>query len=226
MKFTSLLLIFVLFLACRKKEIKMENANKSITYLALGDSYTKGECESTANSFPYLLAERLKAKKISLPDPKVIAQTGWRTDQLLQAIDAADLQDTFGLVTLLIGVNNQFQGRSLEVYKTEFKSLLLQAIQLAKHRKERVVVLSIPDYGVTPFGSGNTAQIAMEIDSFNVANKHLTDSLGVRYLDVTTISREAATDPSLLCTDNLHPSAKMYARWVDLLEPIVLGMLE
>ena len=226
---TSLLL----FAECGKKEtMEPQNATEYTThdsqglrYLALGDSYTKAECELPANSYPSLLVNKFKEAGIKVQSQTTIAQTGWRTDNLKNAIDNAALQDTFDLVSLLIGVNNQYQGRSAQEYRTEFKDLLATAIRMAKGRKDKVFVLSIPDYGVTPFGSSHEAYISSQIDLFNAINKEETEALGVEYFDITPISRKAKTDSSLNCTDQLHPSAKMYAQWVNLMLPDVLSII-
>lgn len=238
----SMLLISV-FSECKKKEemepkknvtvlepdstsISMPVFSAEITYLALGDSYTKAECEITTNGYPAQLVDSLKGNDVKVKSHFVIAQTGWRTDNLKNAINAAALQDTFDIVSLLIGVNNQFQGKSAESYRLEFRELLEMAIYYAKGRKEKVFVLSIPDYGATPFGASNEVYIGQQIDIFNEINKEETEALGVLYFDITPISREAKTDGSLTCTDNLHPSGKMYTRWVELIFPEVLKMVK
>jgi lysophospholipase L1-like esterase len=228
------LLPLTFFSECRKKDM-MEPVESytivhpldtvGISYLALGDSYTKAECEIPSNSYPAQLVVKFQQEGIKVKSRTTIAQTGWRTDNLKNAITAASLQDTFDLVSLLIGVNNQFQGQSPEIYRTEFRDLLETAIYYAKGRKDKVFVLSIPDYGMTPFGSGNQAYISQQIDVFNAINKDITDSMGVRYFDITPISRKTKKDPSLTCTDHLHPSAKMYAEWVDLMLPKVLKII-
>jgi len=228
------LLSMTFFSECKKKEemkpidsytIVKPLDTSGVAYLALGDSYTKGECETPANSYPYQLVSKFQEKGVKVSSRNVIAQTGWRTDNLKSAIDAASLKDTFDLVSLLIGVNNQFQGKSPESYRIEFRGLLEMAIYYAKGRKDKVFVLSIPDYGMTPFGSSNQANISQQIDLFNSINKEISDSMGVLYFDITPISRETKTDPSLTCTDQLHPSAKMYSRWVDLMLPKILMMI-
>lgn len=224
----------LLFSECRKDNIETkiisvpteEKQTLKITYLALGDSYTKAECELPENAYPVLLSNRLQKNEVLVKSQKIIAQTGWRTDDLKNAIKNAALKDTFDLVSLLIGVNNQYQGKSPAEYRTEFRDLLETSIQLAKGRNDKVFVISIPDYGVTPFGSSNEAYIAAQIDLFNSINKEITDSMNVRYFNITPISRQAKTDPDLICIDGLHPSAKMYAQWVDLIFYDVLTMVQ
>lgn len=185
------------------------------TYLALGDSYTVGEGVSVKESWPYQLTERLRDAGISMDAPRVIARTGWRTDNLVAAIEAENLTEKFDLVSVLIGVNNQFQGKSLEVYKKDLRGLLNRAIGLSRKGESGVFVLSIPDYGSTPFGKLERESIGKEIDEWNLACKSVCDELGIMYLDITQISKKAAVDTSLTGKDRLHPSGKMYALWVD-----------
>lgn len=188
-----------------------------IRFLALGDSYTIGEGVDTALSWPWQLTRMLRDGMIPCEDPVVIARTGWTTDELAQAIHDASLEGTYDLVSLLIGVNNQYRGRSLKEYAAEFQSLLDTAIRYAGGDPARVVVLSIPDWGVTPFAEGrNSAVIASEIDAFNDAGLSTAQLAGCRVVDVTAISRRAATDPSLLTADGLHPSGIMYTEWAEM----------
>ena len=192
------------------------------TFLALGDSYTIGESVGPADRFPNQLAKALK-----IHEPEVIAKTGWTTDELDKAIDAAKPKGPFDLVTLLIGVNDQYRGRNASDYDKEFKALLKRAIGFAGGRPARVVVISIPDWGVTPFAGGrDRKKIAAEIDHFNEINRKETVHAGARYVDITAISRKAATDPSLVAADGLHPSARMYAQWVDVILPIARDALK
>lgn len=200
---------------------------KVISYLALGDSYTIGESVSAAERYPVLLAEELKEKGIEVVGPKIIATTGWTTADLMRGIENADIEDKkYDLVSLLIGVNNQYRGRSLEEYKKEFRELLLQSIAFANGDKDKVFVISIPDYGYTPFGESRKEAISAEIDAFNAANREITESMGVKYFDITPISRNGLTDPELVAGDGLHPSGKMYRQWVDLMKEEVLEMVK
>jgi len=196
-----------------------------INYLALGDSYTKAEGISSDKSYPALLSFKLIDNQVVVNPQRTIAQTGWRTDNLSDAITNAALLDTFDLVSLQVGVNNQYQGKSASEYRVEFRALLEKAIYFARGREDKVFVLSIPDYGATPFGASNEIQIGQQIDQFNAINKEITDSLNVLYIDITPISRRAKTDASLLAPDNLHPSGKMYALWVDLFYDQVLALI-
>ncbi|MFM6975723.1 MAG: GDSL-type esterase/lipase family protein [Sphingobacteriaceae bacterium] len=187
---------------------------KPLSYLALGDSYTIGEAVTQAESFPYQLQQALSAKGIAVAEPIVIAQTGWTTDELIAAIQERKLKQTFDLVTLLIGVNNQYRGYALATYEKEFSELLQTAIAYAGGDPNKVRVISIPDWGVSPFAEKegrDAAQVAEEIDAYNALNKLISMAARVSYIDITLHSRLASTDLSLLAADGLHPSGKMYA---------------
>jgi len=197
-------------------------------YLALGDSYTLGTAlPDSSQNYPTQLVERLNEDSLlEGTEPDVIAFGGWRTDELISAIEAADLTGEYELVSLLIGVNNQFQNRSDSVYAVEFEELLNTAISFAGNNTERVFVLSIPDYGVTPFG-GNNPEISAEIDIFNDINEDISESYGVSYFNITEISRLAENNPDLLAPDNLHPSGEMHELWVnEILEDIKSKLYE
>jgi lysophospholipase L1-like esterase len=198
----------------------------TITFLALGDSYTIGESVGPGLRWPVQLASALDSQGVPVNGPVIVARTGWTTDELAMEIKERDLDGPFDIVSLLIGVNNQYRGRDVEEYRTEFVDLLTQAVAFAGGAPGRVLVLSIPDWGVTPFAEGrDRARIASEIDAFNEVNRTESERYGVRYLDVTGISREAATNPELVADDGLHPSGVMYARWAETALPIVLEML-
>ncbi len=185
-------------------------------FLALGDSYTIGESVTEAERWPNQLAEMLRAEGWPV-EVTIIARTGWTTDELAEGIAQAQPQGPYPLVSLLIGVNNQYRGRTAESYRLEFRQLLEQAITLAGGDVGRVLVLSIPDWGVTPFAAGrDRAQIAQEIDTFNAINRTEAELKGVTYLDVTPLSRQATFDPKLIADDGLHPSGKMYAAWAEM----------
>jgi lysophospholipase L1-like esterase len=199
---------------------------KNITYLALGDSYTYGQNVLENERFPNQLADSLVKQNIKVKNLRNIARTGWRTDDLQAGITAANIADsTFDMVSLLIGVNNQYQNRSIEVYKTEFTELLNQAVKFAGGKKNRVVVVSIPDYAFTSFGNGST-RISGEIDNFNAANEQITKANGIAYVNITPISRDGIKDPSLVASDGLHPSGKQYGRWVSAMMPTVVGFFK
>lgn len=201
--------------------------NLSHTYLALGDSYTIGESVTQEESFPYQLVHLMSADGVSVK-PTVIAQTGWTTDELDAAIDLAAISDKFELVTLLIGVNNQYRGWSLENYALEFAALLQRAIGFSGS-SDSVIVLSIPDWGVTPFGKASGKDIAVvsqEINQFNRINREIAERSKVYYADITPISRDAANIESLNASDGLHPSGRMYALWVDVFKKRALEILK
>jgi lysophospholipase L1-like esterase len=188
----------------------------TLKFLALGDSYTIGECVPASERWPVQLVNHLRGKGIAISNPHIVAQTGWTTDELLAALAKAGLQPEYNLVSLLIGVNNQYRGYNQEIYRREFRSLLQKAIQFAKRDPSRVIVLSIPDWGVTPFAQGqNRGKIAAEIDAFNRINRKITREAQARYVDITPISKLADHAPSLIAADGLHPSGEMYTLWVD-----------
>jgi len=200
---------------------------KKYTYLALGDSYTIGEQVPYAENFPNQTVQLLKKENFDVADPVIIAVTGWTTDELAASIREHNLHETFSFVTLLIGVNNQYRGRDLDNYKHEFRSLLEQAIVFANGNPHHVFVLSIPDWGVTPFAEGKDREkIAREIDAYNKANKEITDEYKSYYLYITDSTREAAKDRSLVAGDGLHPSAKEYSVWAEHLAPLIVGELK
>jgi lysophospholipase L1-like esterase len=199
----------------------------TIHYLALGDSYTIGEAVPQAQSFPYQLADLLGGQSFNVQPPTIIATTGWTTGNLINAISQSSITGkTYDFVTLLIGVNDQFQGLGQDNYKIKFAEVLNTAITFAKGDTSRVFVLSIPDYGVTPFANGQDSAIYPQIIAFNNINQSISKNAGVNYLNITDISREAATDASLLAPDGLHPSGKMYALWMQRLEPMVAAQIK
>lgn len=201
-----------------------ENPNlpAQFRYLALGDSYTIGEGVETDATFPALLSDSLMQRFNLVVSFEIIAKTGWSTGQLISAIETQKPEAPYDLVTLLIGVNNQYRGLDTAQYRTQFRQLLFDAIGFAGNVRERVVVLSIPDYGVTPFAENmNGGLIAEEINTFNTINFDETKKAGARYVDVTGISRLAADDSSLLAADGLHPSPMMYRQWVDAMFPLI-----
>ncbi|MFN2395755.1 MAG: SGNH/GDSL hydrolase family protein [Bacteroidales bacterium] len=198
----------------------------SFTYLALGDSYTIGKGVSVQDRYPVQLRDSIVKSGISSDTLIIIARTGWTTDELTACIDNTDIESPYDLVTLLIGVNNQYRGRTLENYREEFVELLNRAIDFAGNDKGRVVVLSIPDWGITPFAEGrDRKKIAQEIDAFNHVNRQESVNAGVAWVDVTEISRLAAERPELLAPDGLHPSGIMYRMWVGELYPIIWKIL-
>jgi len=188
------------------------SVDAQLKYLALGDSYTIGESVLEKDRWPNQLASLLSSG-IREVKTSIVATTGWRTDNLMNAIDIAKLKDEYNLVSLLIGVNNQYQGKSADQYAIEFEELLKTSIRLAKGNKENVFVVSIPDYGFTPFGQKNQSKISKEIDQFNEISKKITNQYHIKYFNITDISRQGISDPTLVAGDGLHPSGKMYALW-------------
>lgn len=186
---------------------------KQLTYLALGDSYTIGESVPQEQSFPFQVKAMLAQKGIPLT-PTVVAKTGWTTDELMKGIEQAPLQPSYDLVSLLIGVNNQYRGWSKDTYRKEFTELLNKAIVFAGGKKSHVVVVSIPDWGQTPFAEGrDRIQIGKEMDAFNAINKEISDQYQITYIEITQGSRDASKDGTLVAGDGLHPSGKEYQKW-------------
>lgn len=199
-----------------------------IAYLALGDSYTIGEGVAEEGRWPLQLARALRGEGIALADPRIIATTGWTTDELSVAIDEAEPLGIHGFVSLLIGVNNQYRGRDVDEYAQEFATLLERAIGFADGRADHVLVLSIPDWGVTPFArfeAGNRGNIAAEIDAYNTAARAVCAQHAVAFVDITPVSRTRGAEPAMLAADGLHPSAAMYAEWTRLALPIAQRLL-
>ncbi|NOT88402.1 MAG: SGNH/GDSL hydrolase family protein [Lysobacter sp.] len=200
-----------------------------VQYLALGDSYTIGERVEPDGRWPVQLTAALRADGVVIDAPRIIARTGWTTGELSTAIDAAaPLGDDHALVTLLIGVNNQYRGRDVGEYAHEFAVLLERAIGFAGRRADRVVVLAIPDWGVTPFAAQSgrdTAAIARELDAYNAAAAKICARRGVAFVDIAPVSRERGAEPAMLADDGLHPSAAMYAEWARLALPVVRRLL-
>ena len=197
-------------------------------YLALGDSYTIGEGVAEDGRWPVVLARALRAEGVALEDPRIIATTGWTTDELAAAIDAAEPLGEWDFVSLLVGVNNQYRGRSLENYREEFTTLLQRAIDFARGRAERVLVLAIPDWGVTPFGATSgrdVAQIARELDAFNAAAAAICAEHGVAFVDIAPVARVRGAEAAMLAEDGLHPSAAMYALWAAQALPVARRLL-
>jgi len=199
-----------------------------LRYLALGDSYTIGEGVEEAGRWPMQLARSLRSEGIALADPRIIATTGWTTDELDAAITAQEPLGTHDFVSLLIGVNNQYRGRELDEYRQQFEALLRRAIAFAGQRADRVLVLSIPDWGVTPFAQQqgrDSAAIAEAIAAFNAIAQDLCRRHGVAYVDITPISHERGGEVDMLAADGLHPSAAMYARWTTQALPVAKTLL-
>jgi lysophospholipase L1-like esterase len=204
----------------------MAAAPPPLHYLALGDSYTIGEAVAAEARWPAVLVERLRRDGVVIDDPQIVAVTGWTTDELAHGMDLASLTPPYDLVSLQIGVNNQYRGRSLENYRDEFAALLARATALAGHRPERVVVVSIPDWGVTRFAreqGRDPVVIAAALDAFNASAQEQADRARAHFVDITAISRH---HPDLLADDGLHPSAAQYRLWVEAIEAVARTSLQ
>jgi len=193
--------------------------SSTLCYLALGDSYTIGESVSVNERFPVQLVSELRKMGLSLKDPVIIATTGWTTLDLVRAIEQAPLEgESYDLVSLLIGVNDQYQGIDFALYEPDFRKLLTHAIALAGGDRSRVFVVSIPDYAFTPFGQSSAPEvISKELADYNVVNRRVSMELGIDYIDITPISQMGLQQPELIASDGLHPSGAMYGRWVELI---------
>jgi lysophospholipase L1-like esterase len=203
------------------------NTNRNYSYLALGDSYTIGQSVAEKERFPYLLAELLARQGVVVNNLKYIAQTGWSTIALQNAIANAEPLENFDIVTLLIGVNDQYQHLDTAGYRIRFTQLLNKAVSLAKNDPKHVFVLSIPDYSATPFvGTTDKERVRKEVDAFNTINKEITLQYKISYTDITSLSREVATNPSLLANDNLHYSATEHLKWAEVLLPSITSALK
>ena len=196
----------------------------TISMLCLGDSYTIGEAVPLYDSFPYQLLQLLRKQHLQVHAPEIIAKTGWTTFELADYLINHSFEEQYDFVTLLIGVNNQYRGLSLEEYTEEFEFLLKKAIHFADGKSQQVCVLSIPDWGVTPFAKGKNAKdIATDINHFNEVNATIAMKYGAHYIDITPLTREAASDTTLLAEDGLHPSAKAYTAWARLVATWIIS---
>jgi lysophospholipase L1-like esterase len=206
-----------------------EERGGEMRFLALGDSYTIGEGVADGGRWPERLAGLLRERGIGIGDPRIIARTGWTTDELDAAIDEARPEGPHALVTLLIGVNNQYRGRPLDEYATQFGAFLERAVDFAGGRAARVLVLSIPDWGRTRFGreSGrDLARVAHELDAFNAAARAICERRGVAFVDIAPVSREHGGEAEMTADDGLHPSRAMYALWMRRALPVAKALLE
>jgi lysophospholipase L1-like esterase len=199
-------------------------------FLALGDSYTIGEGVDVSERWPVQLATATRKVGLPLADPIIVARTGWTTSELRAALDtsAPPLREDHDLVSLLIGVNDQYRGLGVKAFRDGFLDLISRAVRCAAGNESRVIVMSIPDWSVTPFARGDRrplTAIAEEIDRFNMVVRDETHEIGAGFVDVTAISREAGNDRALLAADELHPSGRMYARWVLAMTPVVAKAL-
>ena len=203
------------------------NTKKNLKMLSLGDSYTIGESVCTKCKFPEQLKDSLLEEfgSETTIDLKIIARTGWTTSNLIAAIDAENLMTDHDLVTLLIGVNNQYQRKDFSIYESEFPKLVNTAIKAVNNDKQNVIVVSIPDYAFTPFGRGNTI-ISTDIDKYNNFAKNYCDANGITFVDITDITREGLTNKALVASDNLHPSELAYTKFVGRILPFALEKIQ
>ncbi|HAJ81825.1 MAG: lysophospholipase [Zunongwangia sp.] len=198
--------------------------NPKYSYLALGDSYTIGESVKESERWPVQLTKGLRERGYAMAAPKIIARTGWTTADLIAGINSElDVQRDFDLVSILIGVNNQYQNKSITEYEEELREIFRKAINHSKKMEAGVFAVSIPDYGVTPFGAAKKDEIGRDIDAFNEVFKRVAQDFNVDFYNITPISRRAADDPNLIAEDELHPSGLMYRYWV---EDFILNVVE
>ena len=230
-----LLLLFCLIFCCYGCAVPQPVAPANapiaagVSFLALGDSYTIGEGVGEADRWPVQLAALARQQGVSLQTPEIIARTGWTTAELQAAITAANNQQDYGLVSLLIGVNNQYRGQTVALYRQEFRALLGTAMHFAGGRPSRVVVLSIPDWGQSPYArqqGRDPARIGLEIDQFNAAAQDECRQAGVAYVDITPLTRAAAGDASQFTRDGLHYSGPQMRQWAQLALPVVTQLLK
>lgn len=199
-------------------------AQKTLSFLALGDSYTIGESVPVYQSFPYQTVQLLRKKGMAVHAAEILAKTGWTTDELMAGIEKTVFEKSYDIVTLLIGVNNQYRGKSANAFAIEFEALLNKAIAFAAGNKKNVYVLSIPDWGATPFAEGrDRKKIAAEIDAFNNINRKISESKGITYISITEGTREVPSNPLLVAKDGLHPSGVDYARWAEKLSYAIMA---
>lgn len=217
-----LLIVFLLMISCNENTnkpdiIEMETEiNTFKNYLALGDSYTIGESVQEKDRFPVQLVNELNAKNYNFNVPLIIAQTGWTTGELKDAILKENISEKYDLVTLLIGVNNQYRGKSVDEFRLEFAELLNMAISFAGNNAQNIIVVSIPDWAVSPFAKNrDRTKISEEIDLFNAVKKEETLKRNISFVDITAISRQALNKPEYFANDGLHFSGSMHKLWVD-----------
>lgn len=228
----SIIVVFglvILMMSCSSSTEALkpeENNPDALSYIALGDSYTIGESVTEDMRWPVQLVNQLRSKGAAINSPKIIAKTGWTTDNLLNAMDANLENEKYDLVSVLIGVNNQYQNKSITDFEEDLDLIFSEAITLSANGKEGVFVVSIPDYGATPFGASNSEEIGREIAEFNAVLEKVADNYGLAFYNITPISKMAKSDASLVANDGLHPSGKMYKLWVDLFVDEVFTRLQ
>jgi lysophospholipase L1-like esterase len=197
------------------------------TWLALGDSYTIGELVPLYESFPYQAVQLLRGEGLHFHAPEIVAKTGWTTSELAEHLLHTKLNEHYDFVTLLVGVNNQYRGLPIEDYKSDFEFLLKKALHFSGNKPERVTVISIPDWGVTPFAADrDTGKIAREIDAYNTAKRTMSEAYEVTFIDITTAQRADAADEAFIVSDKLHPSGKEYEKWARLVAERIKTILK
>jgi lysophospholipase L1-like esterase len=216
--------LMILTLACSDNSIKKKK-EEAISFLALGDSYTIGESVSESEQWPRQLVDQLTDKGLKIDPPRIIAQTGWRTDNMLNVAKSEIKSNQYDLVSLLIGVNNEFQGKSLASFETEFIKCLDYTIAHCSNGKEGVFVLSIPDYGFTPYGSLNQSTISLRIDAYNAICKRVSQEKNIPFFNITPISRKGLDNPLLVAPDGLHPSGLQYKQWINEIHKEVFNLI-
>lgn len=206
--------------------MKHPQQKKAYSYLALGDSYTIGEKVTQEENFPNQAVGMLRESGLDFASPKIVAKTGWTTDELQAGIKKAKLESHYDFVSLLVGVNNQYRQRTVADYILQFESLLDQALKFARNNNNRVIVISIPDWGITPFANGRDREkIASEIDEYNRANKEIADKYNVHYINITLGNRKAGAGKEMVTRDGLHPSGKEYYKWAAELAAVIKSEL-
>lgn len=227
-KLLQALSLVILLSNCDSKiKKKASDYTGPVSYLALGDSYTIGTGIEQRNNYPSQLADSLTTLGFKVDTTHIIATNGWTTTDLKNGIAENEPPSDFNLVSLLIGVNNQYQWLDVELYKTEFRELLEQAIEFAGGESENVFVISIPNYGVTPFARTKEPEtIRRKISEYNEIAEEISDEYNIPFINITPISEMAEDDLSLLASDELHPSAKMYSMWIEEMLPTVTQILE
>lgn len=226
----KLFIVFTLISGCTdrgtKTNLPSNSSQNSFSYLALGDSYTIGESVLENERWPVQLADSLSFSGIKVSAPTIVAKTGWTTDELKTGIAQVELDSTYDLVSLLIGVNNQYRGYDINIYKTEFQELLEQAISFAGGDTSRVFVVSIPNYGVTPFGiQKGEEKIRTELLRYDAIAEQISSGYGIPFVNITPISEGAKTNADLIAEDELHPSGKMYSQWTSKILPVATSLL-
>ena len=215
----KLILFILIFLS-----LECEQKQKKQSYLALGDNYTIGEAVSNKHSWPMQLVQALEEENILIDKPKVIAQTGWTTADLKKGIDQTALDYPYDWVSLLIGVNNRWQGKNIEVFKADFEQLLSQSILFAGNKKNRPFVISIPDWGKIPFAKNQEREkIRTEKDNYNQVIYEICSRKEFAFIDITQISRNLHSNPDFISSDSLHPSKSQYPKWVEEIIPFFVN---